>query len=245
MSKKRERNRLKKAIRTERAKIAEDKKGIRNSLLKVGAFIIGFIGVLSSLVTFLPRLSLSQFPEANPDSPLSLKFQIANESIVPLRKVEYRCWMPFVFSRKPDITTPPVEAVNDSIESRRFFDVGNLNPDEKVTISTFGFTKLAPNEDISVVLEFEISYRPIFMPWRVHKRVRMVSIVDREGNTTWVQHPLGDLDYLQRGRHRIYQIPIPLSALEKSRSAGSKEVVYSLESGRIEHKETNPKKGSN
>ena len=95
-----------------------------------------------------------------------------------------------------------------------------------------------------MVLEFEFSYRPAFTFWRLHKRIRMVSMLDKDGKICWVQHPLGDLDYLSCGRPRVYAIPIPLKSLEKDfpghGGIKSAEVIMRSTNGEVIRRENLP-----
>ncbi len=189
-------------------------------VLKVGAILIAIIGILSSFCTILgtvwPRISVSQFPEDNPASAISLKFEVANTGwLLPLQNLSFRFWIPAVYAgayqKYPKCEHPP-----RTVEDNPFRKIGTLRTGEKIVVPVFGVTQLPPEDDVTIVLDLYFRYRPFFSFWPVREQVRMVSLVDRTGKTRWVQHPVDDLESVRRGRPLVGAFPINIKDLQNS-----------------------------
>jgi hypothetical protein len=234
---KRGRNSSKRALKTRRlTQIRAARQRNRRFIKRAGqgtAVLLAILGLFSSistiLGTFWPRLSVMHLPEDKPGSPLALQFQVANNGwVMPLGSLSYRFSYPTIYSSSPTQHKPPKPPPN--LPPPPYFPIGTLRAGEQTTIQIFGFTALPKDEDVTVVLELEFRYRPLFSLWRTTEHIRMVSLPDRDGKTKWLPHPSGDLQDIRRGRAQIDYIPIPIDSLTPDHP-GDREARFSLESG--------------
>jgi len=152
-----------------------------------GAATIAFA---AAVLTFLPRVSIE--PAMAPDVATGSwgTFEIANTGYIPLTGTRTSMGLCFIGGR---INEPPNYACHGPLKSRFHFmpwDHPWLGIDEKFTISLGNLIQIPPGgyANISLIL----SYRPWFLPWRVEKEVRFVTMLARDGREYWSARPASE-----------------------------------------------------
>lgn len=146
--------------------------------LFVGVSVI--LGIIVSLLSLAPNISVSTSQSLDPKDPLSTPFIITNNGPLPIHNVE------ILFGINKMTTPPPM---NQTIST---LSLGYAKPPipvlkahETMTFwcpPVFKFSRDPINfADISVL----VSYRPDFFFWRKTAPYRFVTISNKEGITNW------------------------------------------------------------
>ena len=145
------------------------------------------LGVLTGVLSLLPKLSISSSGPLNPKSAFTTPFTLSNEGFLSIMSVNIFCAIreaKFEGDReiigtedyRSRFTTPDHAAAE-------------LKPDEKYTFScAFLFNEDAPliKADIAII----ISYRPAWVPWRQEKVSRFVTKKSSDGRLHWFSQPI-------------------------------------------------------
>lgn len=145
----------------------------------VGAVALA-LGVLSAILSFLPRLSVSPLAAMHEPNPFSTLFAVSNDGPVALNDVECSCKIANLQTTRPDIFIAGNEVADPVVKV--------LEPNEKTTtrckplsVGAPGMFVVPQGADVLII----VSYGPSFVPWRMSKNFRFMSAYDSNGKIQW------------------------------------------------------------
>ena len=152
-----------------------------------GAATIAF---LAAALALLPRVSIEQALAPDVSTGSWGTFEIANTGYIPLTDTRTSMGICFIGGA---ITEPPNYVCHGPLKSRSHFmpwDHPWLGIDEKFTIGLDKLIQFPPGRyaDISLI----VSYKPWFLPWRMEKEVKFVTMLARDGREYWSARPASE-----------------------------------------------------
>jgi hypothetical protein len=155
--------------------------------LKIAFFLIGIPGIYISVLSLLPRVSVSQPSPVDASDPFATRFVISNDGWVALHKITFSCGVVYI------------NAANDSgVIGRPDYSVRFTAPDlvadellpaRKATIpcvQPVHFKAPVVNADVAMVVEF----RPDFLWWRREEKFRLLGTRQADGFFRWEEQPM-------------------------------------------------------
>jgi len=136
---------------------------------------------------------VSQSQPLNPADPFSTPFIVADDGPLGINAIKFTCLLIDV----------------ETVHQNRFIDVGllsealsvdGMDPGEKATVpcvfrSFFGLSPSDPiaKGNVAMVVEF----RPDFVPWRIRRKSRFMTLRASDGNLYWYPQPYSRLPATQ------------------------------------------------
>jgi len=161
-------------------------------------FVAAILGIVTGWLALLPRVSVSQNEQLDPDNTFSSPFIISNDGPLPLENVRFMCGIVEVKHEKgPDV-------IGDAKFGTHFFILTDKNgnaapqnfgspemlPGERSTMPSCTYPYLNPveNATIGVVVDFKIAYAPFIPDQR--RIFRFGTLRDIAGKNHWFPLPV-------------------------------------------------------
>ncbi len=144
--------------------------------------IVGVVGLVSGLLVFASRVSVSSSTPLNPSDPFSTPFFISNDGLFAIYDVKFHCDLRGIkFPEGGGVSN--ISIIDDSPS------ISSIEASEKATtkcmISIPDATR-NDHADIAIV----ISYRPKFFPYQKNKKFRFVMEQGFDKQWHWQPQPL-------------------------------------------------------
>jgi hypothetical protein len=181
--------------------------------LKRVALIPGAIATFLAIYGALPKLGISSSETLDPNNIFASPFIVKNESLFPVREVEYMFHIVEAQTRKPSI-----EIKNNVVSQHQKIATPTLRRGESgqtLVRLVGGSGARVTTADIVVFIRF----RPAFLPFRQIEKYRFTTKKHVDGSLRWLPAPISELsepvdspfkeyDKMQRqlGKHRPGQI---------------------------------------
>jgi hypothetical protein len=168
----------------------DERRSNRLGVVRLFLDLLGIVGILLWLPSFLPNLHVDHRSSSDPKDPFSAPFSATNNGLTSIWDVRFGCNL----NNESSVTA---EGSPMSTMSAGFNWFHQLAP-EIDRGDTFDFTcpfngLLIPkatlvHADIDVV----ISFVPRFVHWRLSKCVRFIAVPTEQGHLEWFQRPDDD-----------------------------------------------------
>jgi hypothetical protein len=167
---------------------------------QVSGTVIGvlaaILGILTGYLALLPRVSVSQNEQLDPDNTFSSPFIISNDGPLPMENVMFRCGIAGAKIKEgPEIKGAPnfgtsfiVLTDKDGKIAAQNLGSPEMLPGERSTMPYCSFPWLNPVEgaDIGIVVTFRVGYTP-FSQTRVFQ---FATLKDASGKLHWFPFPV-------------------------------------------------------
>lgn len=142
------------------------------------------LGIVTGYLSLVPKISVSQNQPLNPNELFSTPFIISNDGPLGINNIDFVCWM-------RDIQVGASAIKNVGLTSPSLHAEG-MEPGERATYPCGPTVSLHPLTSADVV--FEVKFRPDFVPWRISRRFRFVTMQTSDGQLVWYPQPFNRLN---------------------------------------------------
>jgi hypothetical protein len=142
------------------------------------------LGLIVSLLSLIPNISVSTSQSLDPNDPLATPFIITNHGLLPIHSIEIRC----LFNKVATVDNVQVMGI----------ELGYVKPplpilykyEQKTFWCPKGIKFRTPINfgDISII----VSYRPDWLMWRQIKLHRFETVRNKSGILFWYSKPLSE-----------------------------------------------------
>jgi hypothetical protein len=138
------------------------------------------LGLVTAILSLLPRLSVSNLESLDPDDPFSTPFVVSNDGVLGINDVVLSCILVRLESATQHWAVEGFRSVGYAPTIPR------LDPGEQGTAPCNPAVGLkASAADIEVV----VSYRPDYVPWKKERPFRFVTVSSKDGKLHWIPQP--------------------------------------------------------
>jgi hypothetical protein len=152
----------------------------------IGAVLSGtcvLLGLLTGVLTLLPRLSVSNLEALNPADPFTTPFVVSNDGYLGVNNVRFSCLLYSLLNEKQHIVMRGgAESINYASPVRR------LPAGERATIPCYPFMKTARTPS-RIDIAVNVTYRPDYVPWSKADHYRFVATDGSDGKLHWLPQP--------------------------------------------------------
>jgi hypothetical protein len=131
---------------------------------KIAIFLVGIPGLYASVLSVLPRVSVTPEENIHPADPLLAPFVISNDGLLDIHSVGFLCIVDYLgTNRDIYMENTAVGGVNEPIG-----DLGAGGRTTTICGSLIDMTSAGDYREAHITIQ--IAFRPDFLPWKTHRK---------------------------------------------------------------------------
>jgi hypothetical protein len=152
--------------------------------------ISAVLGIVGSVIAFLPTISVDHLFMENDAAPLTSRFSVKNVGSIPIRDVTCGCVFASVNGSAVEaLLNGRMEPVHAMASSRSPI-ADSLEPQEAATADCDIIRDLPATSDIEYDIVLVVNYHPWWLPLKRMSAFRFTNSVDATGHQHWLPRPL-------------------------------------------------------